>query len=151
MAKRIKWDDVRDQVETAARRTAKRYGLDADDLIQDGYLEFRRALRWYDGRPVERILSRYLLRLRRPAEVRARRTRILKRVRVELDMIVRRDDPLDELSEVALSVVRLALHSRAGLKPSTIRRSLRRYLSEVGFLASEIEATFAEIAGALRS
>lgn len=56
----------------------------------------------------------------------------------------------DELSEEALRVARLALQSRPELRPKEIRRSLRQYLSALGWTMREIAETFKEIGRAIR-
>lgn len=138
-----------------ANRTARKYRLDADDLLGQAYLLYVRAAIAYNPRygPFEHLLRVRLKRLIDTARTNARRARLLHRVSDRLLAYVparaNYRNPTADLDGDALLVAKLALASRPGLRPSRIRRMVRDYLFAIGWSTERIDAASARIRGVI--
>lgn len=126
----------------AAKRAARRYRAEYDDMLGEACLLYLRAVRAYRHGSFDAQLTVRLKRLADGPRRDTRRARLLARVAADLDRLPARDarEPLaHRLTPDAAVVASLAVRSRAGLTPSTIRRMVRDYLLATGWSPARIE------------
>lgn len=163
------YEALESQIQNLCKGWSRRRGGDEDELIQESFLYFVRAIDDFDGRGewakfvLYRLKMNLLENARRIQHRRACRpidhNYELSNLMAQPDHRHKLDQLLEELPLDAFVVTHLALApppaiqeeiDRKGGTPRNIRSSIRSYLMDLGWSASRVAESYSKVADALR-
>jgi hypothetical protein len=146
------YGSVVEMLRAAARRAARRYHTEQEEMESVARFVYVRAIQTYRedrGSFEAHLRFRLTKRLADSARTEARRHRILPRDRgADLARLPSRAAVahiLAELGADAADVARLAIVSRNGMTPREIRIAIRKYFKQLGWSKTRIDTAFEEI------